>query len=102
MISPRLELEPAVIVGHIGSLATIAGALNGALPAVATLFAILFYIVQIWESKTVQAWRMGRQSTVKIQSDAAMDKVTSAQAELGHAAEHIAAAAAATDADNSG
>lgn len=37
------------------SAAAIVGSLMGYLPAIAALAAIIWYIVQIWESKTVQA-----------------------------------------------
>ncbi len=76
------HLEPAVVVGHTVSLATIAAALSGALPAVATLFAILFYVVQLWESKTVQGWVHGHKAVQKTETAAAVLDVGKAQAKL--------------------
>ena len=42
------------------SLAAIIGALAGLLPPLAALFAILWYCIQIYESKTYQCWRVKR------------------------------------------
>lgn len=41
---------------HTISVATLAGTLAGLLPPLAAFVAILWYAIQIYESKTVQRW----------------------------------------------
>lgn len=47
-------------LGNIGAVTTIAGTILGWLPAFAALVAIGWYIIQIIESKTFNAWRERR------------------------------------------
>lgn len=47
----------AAITLDFVSLGAIVGALSGLLPPLAGLAAIIWYVVQIWESKTCQKWR---------------------------------------------
>lgn len=41
---------------HMISAAAIAGTMAGILPPLAALVAIIWYAIQIWESRTVQEW----------------------------------------------
>lgn len=49
------------IVPHAASAIAIVGALIGWLPSIAALVGIIWYGLQIWESKTVQTlmWKLG-------------------------------------------
>ena len=38
------------------SVATVLGTLTSMLPAIAALFSIIWSIIRIWETKTVQGW----------------------------------------------
>ena len=76
------HLEPGLVVAHAASLATIVAAVSGILPAVATLFAILFYLVQIWESRTVQSWFRGKPALQRLETIQATKTVTDAQTNL--------------------
>ena len=49
--------SPATMAGHACALGVVLGALIGWLPAIATAFAIIWYVFAIWETKTVQNWR---------------------------------------------
>ena len=48
-------------VGGILSPLTIVGTWIGYLPYVAATVAVIWYIIQIWESRTIQAWWTNRQ-----------------------------------------
>lgn len=48
------------------SLGAIVGALSGLLPPLAGLAAIIWYVVQIWESKTLIKWRRVRRHRVRL------------------------------------
>ena len=45
-------------MGDFASLAAILGSLSGWLPPLAALIAMLWYLLQIWESRTVQTWML--------------------------------------------
>ena len=47
-------------IGHIVSLFALTGSMFGLLPAIAGVAALLWYIIQIWESRTVQEWAVLR------------------------------------------
>jgi hypothetical protein len=85
------HLEPAVAVGHTVALATIVGAINGTLPALATIFAIIFYLVQIWESRTVQGWVRGKAVAQAAETADALLKVNEAKRNVERAAEEVVA-----------
>ena len=44
------------VTGHGLSLLAIVGAILGMIPALAAVLAVIFYVIQIWESKTVREW----------------------------------------------
>jgi hypothetical protein len=52
------------LFAHVASLGAIFATVVGWLPAIAAFVAVLWYIIQIWESKTVQrhihAWKEKR------------------------------------------
>jgi len=54
------QTETAKHVMDAASIATVAGALAGLLPAIAALFTIIWTGIRIYETKTVQRWVMGR------------------------------------------
>jgi hypothetical protein len=62
---PRVTAPAFTIPGHAFSVGAVLGTFLGFLPptlaVVATALAILFYLVQIWESPTVQTWVKGRE-----------------------------------------
>lgn len=73
------------------SAAAIVGAAMGYLPAFAALAAIIWYCVQIWESKSVQKWvrlrrlqgirkRRALRGTMAVQAQVASAKVEAAEA----------------------
>lgn len=45
---------------EVASVGVILGHFVGYLPAVATVFAVVWYAISIWESHTVQNWRERR------------------------------------------
>jgi len=47
-------------VGHLVSVGAIIGTIAGYLPAVAAIIAMLWYLVQLYESGTVQSYLRGR------------------------------------------
>lgn len=49
-------MRPAAILGDFASVLAILGAIGGYLPPIAALIAVLWYLLQIWESQTVQGW----------------------------------------------
>ena len=48
------------VVGHLVSAGAILGAIIGYLPAVAALVGVVWYLVQLYESHTVQRYLRGR------------------------------------------
>lgn len=54
-----------VAFGHAVSLAALLGSIAGLLPAVASVLAIGWYLIAIYESKTMKSWREARR-TVKL------------------------------------
>lgn len=48
--------DGGVIAAHVGSGVLVLGSLAGILPPLAALGAIIWYALQVYESKTVQAW----------------------------------------------
>jgi len=93
------SLEPAVIVGHAVSLATILGAASGVLTPLATLFAVVFYAIQIYESRTIQALLHGKAAVQQAETAAALLKVNDARRNVQKAAEQVVAVALAHTAD---
>ncbi len=73
--------EPGVLAAHGISLGALAGSLIGWLPLVAALVPMVYYLILIWESRTVQHWmrnaRMRRKAR-KIAKLKAKLKVTTA------------------------
>lgn len=49
-------LPRGVIVADVLSLSAIVGTIAGYLPPIATLLAIVWYALQVYEGKTVQKW----------------------------------------------
>lgn len=49
--------RPLVVVADLAGVGVIGGALAGYLPALASVFAIAWYMLQIWESKTGRQMR---------------------------------------------
>ena len=47
-------------IGHIVSLFALTGSMFGLLPAIAGVAALAWYVIQIWESRTVQEWAQRR------------------------------------------
>lgn len=58
----------------VASITAILGTFMGVLPALAALGALCWYVVQIWESKTVQGW--WRQRRQRKRSLERLSKVT--------------------------
>ena len=52
----RHDFDPAQIWGHMASIGAILGTLFGYLPYIAAVVAVIWYLLQIWESQTVQKW----------------------------------------------
>lgn len=48
--------NPFVAVADVAAALTVVGAILQYVPAVAALFAILWYSILIWESDTVRGW----------------------------------------------
>lgn len=46
--------------GNIAGIATIVASFAGWIPVFAAGIALIWYMVQLWESKTFQTWRRGR------------------------------------------
>lgn len=55
MITHQLP-DHAIVAAHVISLAAIGGAFVGILPPLAALGAIIWYAIQIYESRTFQDW----------------------------------------------
>lgn len=71
-------------LGNGGALATIAGTILGLLPPLAALAAVIWYLVQIYESKTYRDWRderLRRKKERKIARLKAKQKVVAAELE---------------------
>lgn len=54
------QLDASHVVGHGLSLLAILGSLAGYIPAVAAFAGFIWYLVQLYESKTVQHWVRNR------------------------------------------
>ncbi len=56
--SPRVidGLDWAQLTGHLVSMGAIVGTIVGLIPALAALAAVIWYVIAIWETKTVQGW----------------------------------------------
>ena len=55
---------------EVASAFAVLGHFAGLLPAVATIFALMWYAINIWESPTVQAWRARRKANpITVQED---------------------------------
>ena len=51
------NIHPDRLAGDVVSFFALIGVFIGFLPAIASLGALAWYGIQIWESKTVQGWR---------------------------------------------
>jgi hypothetical protein len=74
--------SPAAVVGDIVSAGAIVASFLGYVPLIAALFALVWYMIQIWESRTVQHWWRNRQMVKKAKKVArlkAKEKVIVAQ-----------------------
>ena len=82
---PALHLPlPVTIITDIVSAGAIVGTILGDLPYVAALAGMIWYTIQIWESRTVQHWWRNRQMILKakkITKLRAKEKVIVAQLE---------------------
>ena len=56
---------PATYVGDVISAGAIVGSFLGYFPIVAALAGFVWYVIQIWESRTVQHWWRNRQEIKK-------------------------------------
>ena len=54
------QLDADHIVGHLASLMAIVGTLAGYLPEAAAGAALIWYLLQAWESRTITHWRARR------------------------------------------
>lgn len=59
------SLTNGTLWGHVLAVGTWVGTLLGVLPALAALFAVVFYCVQIFESDTVQKWLEAKRKVKK-------------------------------------
>jgi hypothetical protein len=71
---------------HTVSIGAIVGAIRGDLPEIAAVVALSWYVLQIWESRTVQSWRLTRKAI------STWDHLTKAQAATLLAQKEISAA----------
>ena len=63
---PHFSLHtPTTVVGDIISAGDIVGSFLGYLPIVAAFAGLIWYVIQIWESRTVQHWWRNRQEVKK-------------------------------------
>lgn len=80
-----IEFWPFLWVANlVGAGATIFGAVVGYLPYIAAAIAVIWYLIQIWESRTVQHWHENRRMVRKARRVArlkAKEKVIIAQLE---------------------
>lgn len=56
---------PGVIVADILSIGAVVGTLTGYLPPIATILAIVWYALQVYEGKTVQKWIKARRRSIR-------------------------------------
>lgn len=72
------------VVAHVFGAGTIAATIAGVFPPIAAFFAFLFYMVQLWESSTVQHYVRNKRMVWKARKVArlrAKEKVITAQLE---------------------
>ena len=77
-----IPYSPAALVGDVISAGAIIGTIIGYLPYVAAFAGLVWYLIQIWESKTVQGWWCNRRmvrGTKKIARLQAREKIIQAQ-----------------------
>lgn len=56
---PAADPSPlASWTGHIVSLFAIGGSLFGLIPAIAAVLAVIWYALEIYDNRTVRAWRV--------------------------------------------
>lgn len=55
--SSNADMDLIMKVGDAISISVLVGHFVGVLPAIATIFTILFTAIRIWELQTVQGWR---------------------------------------------
>jgi len=85
LVPPSLHLPfPVALITDVVSAGAIIGTILGDLPYVAALAGMVWYTIQIWESRTVQHWWRNRQMVRKAKKIArlrAKEKVIVAQLE---------------------
>ena len=90
------QLDLDHLFAHITSAGAIVGTIRGELPEVAAVVALAWYLIQLWESKTVQNWRLTR-GTISVWDHLTNAKAATEQAGVANTlAEHEIDAAAAT------
>ncbi len=57
--------HPVSLAGDVLGAGAIVGTFLGYLPLVAAFLALIWYVIQIWESRTVQHWWRNRQEVKK-------------------------------------
>ena len=55
-------LDLSHVTGHVISIIAVVGSLAGLLPAIAGLAGLIWYCVQLYESKTIQNWLRTRRA----------------------------------------
>jgi len=60
MLEPQIHTHPLAPIGELTSISMIAGAVIGALPIFATILAIVWYMICIYDSRPVRRWRARR------------------------------------------
>lgn len=85
MTDQPVHLPPPIhVVGDVVSAGAVIGSFLGYLPVAVAFIALIWYIIQIWESRTVQHWWRNRQlirKAKKITRLRAREKVIVAQLE---------------------
>lgn len=83
MTEPNVP-HPVSVVADAVSAGVVISTIVGYLPAIAAIICVLWYLIQIWESRTVQHWWRNRQMVRKAKRIArlkAKEKVIVAQLE---------------------
>ena len=83
-MSDSSPLHPIAVLADLISAGAILGTIAGDLPYVAAVAGLIWYLIQIWESRTIQHWWRNRQMVRKAKRIAklkAKEKVIVAQLE---------------------
>lgn len=76
-----LDFDWHKVVGYLGTFAVV-GTILGWFPYIAAVAAFLWYVVQLWESRTVQHWWVNRQMVRRLRKIARLkerEKIIAAQ-----------------------